>query len=113
MIATPFCLQRADAIEEPLDLPIGERGGRLVHHQDPGVLRQRLGDLDHLLLRHAELVRQRARVDVEAEAVEQTARVGVHLPVVDRLRASVRGLAAEKDVLREVRGTERARTPGR
>ena len=29
-------LQARDEREERVDFPIGERGGRLVHHDDPG-----------------------------------------------------------------------------
>ena len=35
---------------EQLDLVVGERGGRLVHRDDPRVEADRLGDLDDLLL---------------------------------------------------------------
>ncbi len=38
-----------DGVEE-LDLVVGQRGGRLVHLDDPGVEADRLGDLDDLLL---------------------------------------------------------------
>ncbi len=48
-------LQRADDPEQPLHLLAGQRRGRLVHHDDPGVAAQRLGDLDELHLVLGEL----------------------------------------------------------
>ena len=62
----------ADDRVEQLDLVVAQRGGRLVHRDDAGVERQRLDDLDDLLLgdgerpdasggldeRHAEIVEQ-------------------------------------------------------
>ena len=77
-------------------------GGRLVHHQDARVLRQRLGDLDHLLLRDAERVHRGARVDIEADQVEHAARLGIEPLAVDETRHAAAKLASEKDVLRDV-----------
>ena len=45
----------ADDAEQFLDLRLGERGGRLIHDEHFGVERQRLGDLDHLLLGDGEI----------------------------------------------------------
>ena len=42
--------EAADDRVEQLDLVVGERRGRLVHLDDPGVEAHRLGDLDDLLL---------------------------------------------------------------
>ena len=58
---------------------------------------QRLGDLDHLLLRDAELIDQGARVDVQMQLAEQLPGLFVH-------RRPVQGdpaldLAAQEDVL--------------
>ena len=102
MMATPLRLQRSDALEQPLDLAIGQRRRRLVHDEDARVLRQRLGNLDHLLLRDAELVHERAGIEVEAERVEQPPRVGVHAPMIDGAGKAATRLAAEEDVLRDV-----------
>ncbi len=95
-------LERPDAIEEPLDLPVGQRRRRFVHDQDARVLRERLRDLHHLLLRDAELVDERARVEVQAKHVEQAPGLGVHPPVIDRAGQPAAGLAPEIDVLRDV-----------
>ena len=42
--------QGIDHPEKPLDLVCGERRGGLVHHDDPRLERQRLGDLNDLLV---------------------------------------------------------------
>ncbi len=41
--------QPLDQAVQELDLLVGERGGRLVHRDDPGVMRDRLDDLHDLL----------------------------------------------------------------
>jgi hypothetical protein len=46
--------QRIDGLEQLPALRLVERCGRLVHHQNPGVERDCLGDLDHLLGGHVE-----------------------------------------------------------
>ena len=57
--------------EEHLDLGRAERGGRLVHDQDAGVLGERAGDLDDLLLAEAQVADLRARVQRLVEALQQ------------------------------------------
>ena len=37
------------------DFVARQDGGRLIHNQDFGLMRQRFGDFHHLLLRHAQL----------------------------------------------------------
>ena len=59
--------QRAHDLEQDLRLALGQRGGRLVEDQHAAVERQRLGDLDQLLLRDRERAHQRGGIDV-AEA---------------------------------------------
>ncbi len=95
-------LERPDAIEEPFDLPVGQRRRRFVHDQDARVLRERLRDLHRLLLRDAELVDEGARVEVHAKRVEQPPGLGMHPRVIDRARQPAAGLAPEIDVLRDV-----------
>ena len=41
-------LQIADDAKQALDLLVGEGAGRLVHHQDGGIVAQDLGDLHEL-----------------------------------------------------------------
>ena len=50
-----------------------EGGGRLVHDQDAGVERERLGDLDELLLADPQAADAGLGVEVDAEAGEQRA----------------------------------------
>ena len=50
----PALAQPPHQREEHLDLVLGERRGRLVHDEQPRVERERLDDLDDLLLRDRE-----------------------------------------------------------
>ena len=101
-------LQPRDQREQQLGLAVGQRRGRLVHHQDARVLADGLGDLDHLLLGDAERVDDDGRIDVEADRVEQAFCVGQDLAAVDGAGNAALRLAAEKDVLRDVEiGDER------
>ena len=87
---------------------IGKRRRRLVHDQNAGVLRQRLGDFDHLLLGDAEPMHRDARIDVEADHVEHALGFGVDAAPVDEAGQPAREFAAEKNVLRDVEiGDER------
>ena len=79
--ATPDSRSAAGDAEQALDLDGRQRGRRLVHHDHPRVERQRLGDLDELLLGDREAARDPIRVERDAEALED--RVG--------LRAASRG----------------------
>ena len=91
--------------EQPLDLGLGERRGRLVHHQDARVLRQRLGDFDHLLLRDAERVHERVSISTPSISSRRALRGASG---GDRWYRERPRLAAEKDVLREAEvGNER------
>ena len=56
-------LQFADDLEQFGDLGVVQRRGRLVHDQHARVERQRLGDLDHLLLGDGQAADDRARID--------------------------------------------------
>ena len=64
--ATPCGLEVGEERVDGLDVAAGQRRGRLVEDQDDGVAADRLGDLDHLPARQAEVADQRARVDVLA-----------------------------------------------
>ncbi len=98
--------QPRDQVEQPARLAIGERGGRLVHHQDARPRMHRARDLDHLLLGDRQIADQRARPEAGAEAREHLRAAADHGGAVDRQSAT--RLAAEMDVLgnREV-GRER------
>ena len=43
-------LERPDDLEQMLDFALGQRGRRLVHDENIGIVRDRLGDLDHLAI---------------------------------------------------------------
>ncbi len=51
-------------LEDAGDVGGGERGGRLVEDQQPGMAGQRLGDLHHLAARQRQACDRRRRVDV-------------------------------------------------
>ena len=53
--------------EKCFDLGLGQCGGRLVQNQYPGIFRQRLCDLDKLLLADAEVADLRSRIDGKIE----------------------------------------------
>ena len=90
--------QALDDAEQPRDLGGRQRRGRLVHHHHPRVKRQRLGDLDDLLLGDREAAGDPVGVDRHAQALEQRLRLALHRAVVDAPRAAQR-LAGDEDVL--------------
>ena len=69
--------------EEALELGVAQDRGGLVEHDDPRIARERLGDLDHLPPRDAEVADQGARVEVQAEPLGDDRRVRVQPPPVD------------------------------
>ena len=98
--------QVVDHAEEPGDLRVRQRRGRLVHDHDRGVEGQGLGDLDHLLVADPQVADPGPRRDRRAQAVEQPARPGLHRAVVQPAQpAAPRLLAAQEDVVgdRELR----------
>ncbi len=112
------CAKRLDDAEQPLDLGGRQRCGRLVHHDHAGVRRQRLGDLDELLVGDREPASEPVRVEPDAELLEQRGGLASHPPAVDAAEALER-LHADEDVLgdaeigKEDRLLEDDRDPGR
>jgi hypothetical protein len=92
--------QRPRDAEQALDLDTGQRGGGLVHDDDARVERERLRDLDDLLVGDREAAGRAARVDRDAEALEQRGRGPVELGPVDAAEPAGR-LPAHEDVLRD------------
>ena len=91
-----FGLQSGDLLEQDFGLAAGEDRRRLVHDEDARLAGERLGDLDHLLLRNRELGDWQARVDGRRQLVQELARLGAHgLPVE---KQPLLQLAAEKDI---------------
>src|SRR5450759_1341155 len=83
--------------EELVDLGLGERRRGLVHDQDVRAERERLRDLDHLLLRHGEPGHACRRVEVQVELLEQLGGLAVERLVVQHEAAA--RLPADEDVL--------------
>ena len=100
--------QLADDVEELLGLLQREGGRRLVHDDQPGVQRERLGDLNHLPPRDAELGHRRSRVEWALEAVQDSLCLGEKgLPVHQPAQPGER-FAPEQNILRHrERGDER------
>ena len=90
--------QAADDVEEALQLGIAQDRGGLVEHDDPRIARERLGDLDHLPPRHAEVADDRPRVELEAEPLGERRRLVHHPPPVDDA-AAVSRQSSHEDVL--------------
>ena len=109
---TPVGGELPDDAEEPRALGRGQRRGRLVHDQDPRLERQRLGDLDELLLADAQPRDPRLRVELDAEPVEQPPRRPRTIARRSRTMPGDQRLAAEKDVRGDARAPERGSAPG-
>ena len=90
-------LQHPQDVHELVDLGLGEGGGRLVEDQDPGILRERLGDLGHLHLPDAQPLDDVERRDGQQVLLQHRARVRVELVPVDGGPAA--WLLAQEDVL--------------
>ena len=73
MMATPAAVSWRDDLEQHCAFGRRQRRGRLVHDEDAGIERQRLGDLDDLLLADAQAARLALRVDRDAEPGKQAA----------------------------------------
>ena len=69
-----FVLELLDQLEQLADLVAGQRRGRLVHDDDIGLVAECPGNLDHVLLRHRELLEQCLGGEVGVDALEQRRR---------------------------------------
>ena len=106
-IATRLLAQLPHDREEPVDLSRREGRRRLVHHQHLGVDRQRLRDLDQLLIGDGERADRCFDVDLDAETLQQRLDFTVHLRPIDPAEPVLR-LAAHEDVFRDIEiGEER------
>ena len=85
--------------EQRLHLGVVESCRRLVHDQDLGVERERLGDLQQLLGGDGQLPHLDARVDLDPEPLQEFGSVVVELLVVEET-AGQPGFAADEHVLR-------------
>ena len=89
--------QLADDVEERLHLGFAQCRGRLVHDEHAHVTRDRLGNLDHLLLGNGERAHQRSRPQVHAHAIQDGARLPFQFRPADEERWS--RFAPDEDVL--------------
>ncbi len=114
----PFGAEPGDDAMQALGIAGREDGGRLVEDDDANLLGERLGDLDHLLVRDREVADRAPRVDVEPEPVEEVARAAVHagpgddggqLPHEDVL--GHRKIGGERRLLVDDRDAARCRDP--
>ena len=67
-----------------LDLILRERGRRLVHHDDLGVVRDGLSDLNHLPVRNLKASRHHPRVHMDVKLLKNLFRFRIHLLVIDK-----------------------------
>ena len=92
--------QPPDHLQQPARIRIRQCGRRLVHDDQLGVLRQGLGDLDPLSVRHREAADDGIDVEIMAvERIEQGASAGPHGGPVHAAPAGARRMA-DIDVLR-------------
>ena len=95
--ADAFRGEAADDAEEAVAFGGREGGGGLVHDQDAGLEREGLGDLDQLLLAHAQAGDAGLGVELDAEAGEELSGGGDHGAAVEE-EAGAERFAAEEDV---------------
>ena len=93
----PLGAQAPHDVEQNRDLAFVERGGRLVHDDEPRLERNRARDRDHLLDRGREFHQRPSHVDFDRETPQQVRRLRVHPAPVEQAVTAV--FAAEKDVL--------------
>ena len=99
MMPTPCARSRAMTPNRSLDLALGQRRGRLVHDQDPRVGADRLGDLDELLLRHAQRLDQPVGIDRRADARRAAPRARPARSRQSTRRHAPAALERQRDVL--------------
>ena len=80
MTLTPRRDKPADDVEQPFDLRRGQHRRRLVQDQDTDLAGHRLGDLDRLLEGERKGADHGARVDGEAEILQQGRRPRAQRP---------------------------------
>ncbi|BAB51502.1 mll4969 [Mesorhizobium japonicum MAFF 303099] len=92
-------LQRLDDVEQFVGLGERQAGCRLVEDDQPCLDRQRLGDLDHLLLRQRQGSDLRIGGEIGADALQERRHHLAQLRAVDEFqRPGAQRLAAEEDV---------------
>src|SRR5664280_889517 len=97
-----FRLQARDHREQQFGLAVGKRRRGFIHDQNAGVLRKCFGNFDHLLLCDTEAMHWHARIDIEADHVENACCLGMNAAPVDQAGQPAWKFTAEKNVLRDV-----------
>lgn len=98
----PLALEFPELVEEPLDPPGVELGGRLVQDDQPGAEGQRPGDLHELPLLDREILGADVRVDVDPVPREQLPGALAQAAPADEAAPGPRGVQAvvvEEEVL--------------
>ena len=90
--------QRRGHAEQPVDLDGRQRRRRLVHHDHARIERERLCDLDELLLRDRQAAGDAVGVEANPEPLEDRVGLLAHGTAVDAPAGAER-LAADEDVL--------------
>ena len=98
-MATPSRGELPDDLEQPLAFGRRQGGGRLVHDQDARLDRQRLGDLDQLLLADAQGCRRARPGSRSMPSRCSSARGGARLALRSTISPAMQRLAAEEDVV--------------
>ena len=101
--ADPARLERADGGVELDHLRRGKPGRRLVHEDHPRVERERLHDLDLLLLDGRQAADRGVKVEIDAVPREQRERLAPLAPLVDEAEAA-RRLPSQKNVVEHRHG---------
>ena len=94
---TPGAAQIGDDAMQPLGVARRQHRRRLVEDDDADVARQRLGDLHHLLVGDGQVADQPARVDVEAQPLDQGAGPAVQAAPADHARQLARKMFSATD----------------
>src|SRR5262249_13015410 len=93
--------QQADDVEQPPGVMLAQRRGRLVHDEDPGVLRECLGDLHTLTVADRERADDLADVEImDIEGRQELLSLAAHRAPIDGAEPRSRRVA-EEDVLRD------------
>ena len=95
----PRSLKGTDDRKELGQLFPGQNRRRFVHHDQVGLLRKGLSDLNDLLAGHGQITNLAIGVERDAEPCQQRLGLGNQAPLVDHAKAIAR-LVAEKDILR-------------
>ena len=88
--------QAPDLIKQDLDLAPGQNRGRLIQNQDIGLFRKRLGDLNHLTVRHRKIANACARIDITLQLIQKLLRLCAHGCLIKEPAAF--DFTAQKDV---------------